>query len=100
MLPRHVYGFLKGAQLVSIFKPNLEIQEMMRFRIGCDVCDGGESNPNYRDRCNSRMRPTNNNPYFRTVNQNATAMSKADVYQHNPWRSPGSSSVNANHFVL
>jgi hypothetical protein len=57
------------------------------------LCDGGESNPNYRDRCGSGFRPTNNEPYYRTINQNATAMSKDDVYQHNPWRAPGNAPV-------
>jgi hypothetical protein len=61
--------------------------------IGCKKCDGGESNPNYRDRCGSGMKPTNNDPYFRTLNQNATAMSKDDLYQHNPWRAPGNAPV-------
>lgn len=61
--------------------------------IGCAKPDGGASNPNYRDRCDSGKRPTNNDPYFRTVNRTVTAMSKEDLYQHNPWRAPGSAPV-------
>lgn len=61
--------------------------------IGCKSCDGGESNPNYKDRCGSGMKPTNNDPKFRTYNRNAVAMSKEDLYQFNPWRAPGNAPV-------
>ena len=47
--------------------------------IGCDSCDGGESNPNTKDRCGKGMKPTNNDPYFRTYNRNVTAMSEKDM---------------------
>ena len=56
--------------------------------IGCESCDGKESNPNRVDRCNSGMAPTNNDPRFRTYNRDAPAMSAADWTQHNPWRAP------------
>ena len=61
--------------------------------IGCEHCDGAESNPNYKDRCGSGKKPTNNDPYFRTVNLDAPAMSSSDLYQHNPWRAPGNAPV-------
>ena len=61
--------------------------------IGCATCDGNESNPNTRDRCNSGMKATNNDPYFRTYNRGVEAMSPGDIYQWNPWRAPGSAPV-------
>ena len=54
--------------------------------IGCERPDGGPSNPNKKDRCGSEKKPTNNDPYFRTVNRDAVAMSPEDWAQHNPWR--------------
>lgn len=39
------------------------------------------------------MKPTNNDPNFRTFNRDVEAMSKEDLYQHNPWRSPGNAPV-------
>lgn len=39
------------------------------------------------------MKPTNNDPRFRTYNREAQAMSTADLYQHNPWRAPGNAPV-------
>jgi len=61
--------------------------------IGCASCDGQESNPNFKDRCSSGMKPTNNDPEFRTVNRDVPAMSEKDVYMHNPWRAPGNAPV-------
>ena len=61
--------------------------------IGCATCDGQESNPNFKDRCGSGKKPTNNDPRFRSVNRAAEAMSDGDVYQHNPWRAPGNAPV-------
>ena len=61
--------------------------------IGCAHCDGLEANPNYRDRCGSGMNATNNDPYYRTMNRNVTALSKEDVYRWNPWRAPGAAPV-------
>ena len=61
--------------------------------IGCAMCDGQESNPNFKDRCGSGKKPTNNDPRFRSVNRAAVAMSDGDVYQHNPWRAPGNAPV-------
>ena len=54
--------------------------------IGCAECDGYNDNPNYRDRCGSGMKPTNNDPRFRGLNREVAAMSAQDVYQWNPWR--------------
>lgn len=39
------------------------------------------------------MSPTNNDPYYRTVNRNVPAMSAQDTTQHNPWRAPGNAPV-------
>ena len=50
--------------------------------IGCKECDGGDqggANPNTKDRCGKGMKPTNNDPYFRTYNRNVTAMSEKDM---------------------
>lgn len=39
------------------------------------------------------MKPTNNDPYYRTFNRDVEAMSDADWTQHNPWRAPGAAPV-------
>eukprot|EP00912_Choanoflagellata_sp_UC4_P001351 UC4_evm1s835 len=57
--------------------------------IGCETCDGLESNPNREDRCGNGFNATNNDPYFRTVNRDVPALSKDDWTRWNPWRSPG-----------
>eukprot|EP00038_Savillea_parva_P008737 m.178828 g.178828 ORF g.178828 m.178828 type:complete len:366 (+) comp14632_c0_seq1:29-1126(+) len=69
--------------------------------IGCATCDGQRhpngslfpSNPNRVDRCGSGMKPTNNDPYYRTFNRDVPAMSSEDWTQHNPWRAPGAAPV-------
>lgn len=61
--------------------------------IGCTECDGLNGNPNYRDRCGSGMKPTNNDPRFRGLDRGVPAMSAQDKYQWNPWRAPGSAPV-------
>jgi hypothetical protein len=61
--------------------------------IGCAKCDGLEANPNTHDRCNSGVLPTNNDPKYRTYNRGVKAMSKEDIYMHNPWRRPGNAPV-------
>ena len=61
--------------------------------IGCDACDGGESNPNTRDRCGANFTATNNDPRFRTYNRGVKALSPADQYRFNPWRAPGHAPV-------
>ena len=61
--------------------------------IGCAVCDGNASNPNHRDRCGSGMKSTNNDPRFWGLNRGVVPMSEEDVYQWNPWRSPGNAPV-------
>ena len=57
------------------------------------MCSRRPSNPNYIDRCASGMKPTNNDPRYRGLHRNVTAMSAQDVYQHNPWRAPGNAPV-------
>jgi len=61
--------------------------------IGCQRCDGQESNPNTRDRCGSGKVATNNDPYYRTYNRGVKALSPEDIYKYNPWRSPGNAPV-------
>ena len=39
------------------------------------------------------MKPTNNDPQYWGINRNATPMSPEDIYQFNPWRSPGNAPV-------
>lgn len=55
--------------------------------IGCAV-PGGDS-PSAAPHCTNPMNATNNNPYYRTMNLNATALSKEDTTRWNPWRAPG-----------
>jgi len=66
--------------------------------IGCATCDGGAAphggaNPNTVDRCGSGAKATINDPKLRTFNREAAAGSPADIYQHNPWRAPGTAPV-------
>jgi hypothetical protein len=66
--------------------------------IGCATPDGHLGNNrtehgNNRDRCGSGMKPTNNDPVFRTFGRDVPAMSAGDIYQHNPWRAPGNAPV-------
>ena len=61
--------------------------------IGCDACDGEDSNPNTRDRCGANFTATNNDPRYRTYNREAEALSAADKYRWNPWRAPGHAPV-------
>ncbi len=61
--------------------------------IGCDTCDGLESNPNTRDRCGRNYTATNNDPEFRTYDRNVPALSPEDRYRWNPWRAPGHAPV-------
>lgn len=90
-------GSCWGCNCVNGTEPCAVAQTCVYFSQGCSIgcasCDGQESNPNYKDRCGSFKRPTNNDPAFRSVNRGAKAMSDADVYQHNPWRAPGNAPV-------
>lgn len=64
--------------------------------IGCKECDGGSAggaNPNGKDRCNSGMKATINDPKYRTLNRNVTAGSAEDWTRFNPWRAPGNAPV-------
>ena len=60
--------------------------------IGCPTCDN-ESGRRQIDLCGLGMNATLNDPKYRSVNRNATAGSKEDIYKHNPWRAPGSAPV-------
>lgn len=60
--------------------------------IGCPTCDSKSGRVNV-DLCGLGKLATNNDPFTRTVNRNATAGSKYDIYKHNPWRAPGSAPV-------
>ena len=60
--------------------------------IGCPECDH-ISGRRQTDLCGLGKLPTLNDPLLRTVNRNATAHSKYDIYRHNPWRAPGSAPV-------
>jgi hypothetical protein len=39
------------------------------------------------------MNATNNDPYFRTMNLNVTALSPQDTTRWNPWRAPGNAPI-------
>merc|ERR1711865_70582 len=60
--------------------------------IGCEECDHA-SGRSQTDLCGSGKQATVNNPLHRSVNRNASAGSKYDIYRHNPWRSPGNAPV-------
>jgi len=60
--------------------------------IGCPTCDT-LSGRFQKDLCGNGMKPTILEPGLRSVNRDAAALSKYDVYQHNPWRAPGSAPV-------
>jgi len=63
--------------------------------IGCKKCDGnGERVPGGRNVCNSTMKPTNNDPKYRTSDRNIPAGSPKDSTQHMPWRAPGNAPVS------
>ena len=59
--------------------------------IGC-AQPGGDS-PSPSPHCNTSMNATNNDPYYRTMALNVTALSKHDAYRWNPWRSPGNAPI-------
>ena len=59
--------------------------------IGCDK-PGGDS-PSPSPHCKNPMNATNNSPYYRTVNLNATALGPDDKYRWNPWRAPGNAPI-------
>jgi hypothetical protein len=62
--------------------------------IGCSKCDGlGARIPKW-DHCPlESIKPTINDPKYRSMNQNATAGSVEDIFYFNPWRAPGKAPV-------
>mmetsp|Transcript_117046 Transcript_117046/g.342835 ORF Transcript_117046/g.342835 Transcript_117046/m.342835 type:complete len:359 (+) Transcript_117046:60-1136(+) len=60
--------------------------------IGCPTCDT-LSGRFQKDLCGNAMNATITDPMLRSVNRAAPALSALDVYQHNPWRAPGSAPV-------
>jgi len=62
--------------------------------IGCDKCDGdGARFPNY-DHCPGKsIKPTLNDPKWRTINQAAEPGTEADFTKYHPWRAPGRAPV-------
>lgn len=60
--------------------------------IGCPTCDSVNGRQQ-ADLCGKGKAATVNDPNLRTVNRNASAGSKYDIYKHNPWRAPGSAAV-------
>ena len=60
--------------------------------IGCPTCDSVNGRQQV-DLCGRGKKATINDPNLRTVNRNATAGSKYDIYKHNPWRAPGTAPV-------
>lgn len=57
--------------------------------IGCPACDD-ESGRRQVDLCGLGKKQTLTNPKYWSVNRDATPFSDIDIYQHNPWRAPGS----------
>lgn len=60
--------------------------------IGCPTCDT-LSGRFQKDICGNGMKATILDPKYRSVNRAEPALTPKDVYQHNPWRAPGSSGV-------
>jgi len=60
--------------------------------IGCPECDN-ESGRRQTDLCGSGKKQTLTDPKYWTVNRDAVPFSPEDIYQHNPWRAPGSAPV-------
>ena len=59
--------------------------------IGCPTCDH-TSGRRQTDLCGLGMQPTNNGD-ARSLNRYATPQAPDDIYQHNPWRAPGTAPV-------
>eukprot|EP00756_Hemistasia_phaeocysticola_P013678 Hpha_TRINITY_DN15295_c2_g4::TRINITY_DN15295_c2_g4_i2::g.68426::m.68426 len=60
--------------------------------IGCPVCDNN-SGRRQTDLCGSGKKQTLTDPKYWSVNRDAVPFSPQDIYQHNPWRAPGSAPV-------
>jgi hypothetical protein len=61
--------------------------------IGCDECDEA-SGRRQVDLCGKGKKQTLTDPKYWSVNRDATPFSANDIYQHNPWRAPGSAPVS------
>jgi hypothetical protein len=62
--------------------------------IGCKACDGKGARIPKWDHCPlDSIKPTLNDPKYRSLNQNATAGSVEDIFFFNPWRAPGRAPV-------
>ena len=63
--------------------------------IGCEECDGnGARVPGGRNVCNTTMKPTLNDPKYRTSGRHIPAGSPQDSTKYMPWRSPGNAPVS------
>ena len=62
--------------------------------IGCKACDGQGARIPKWDHCPlDSIKPTVNDPIYRTLNQGAEAGSLEDIFYFNPWRAPGRAPV-------
>ena len=60
--------------------------------IGCPTCDHA-SGRRQTDLCGLGKKQTLTDPKYWSVNRDAVPFSELDIYQHNPWRAPGSAPV-------
>ena len=60
--------------------------------IGCPTCDN-ESGRRQTDLCGLGKKQTLTDVKYWSVNRDAVPFSDLDIYQHNPWRAPGSAPV-------
>jgi len=60
--------------------------------IGCPTCDN-DSGRRQIDLCNGGKKQTLTDPKYWSVNRDAVPFSAEDIYQHNPWRAPGTAPV-------
>ena len=94
-LPRNQWGPVDGhggscwgCNCVNGTEPCQAAQTCVWFTEGTSIgCKepGGDS-PSPSPHCATPMNATNNNPYFRTMTLNVTALSPEDKYRWNPWR--------------
>ena len=59
--------------------------------IGC--AEPGGDSPSPTPHCDTTMKATNNDPFFRTMDLNVTALSPEDRLRWNPWRAPGNAPI-------
>jgi hypothetical protein len=96
-LPRNQYGpplgdgSCWGCNCVNGSEPCQVAQTCVWFTegtsIGCAEPRGDSPSPS--PHCDTTMKATNNDPKYRTMNLNVTALSKEDATRFNPWRAPG-----------